>query len=57
MSAIFNHWVGKEKAAHRQRDRLRRKEIGMIAKCKRAEGSGGTEATQEPELGGMCLEL
>lgn len=37
--------VGKEKAAHRQRDHLKRKVIGMMAKCKGVEGSGGTEAT------------
>lgn len=36
--------AGKENAAPRQRDHLRRKEIGMMAKCKGAEGSGGMEA-------------
>lgn len=38
--------VGEERAAHRLRDNLRKKEIGVIAKCKGAEEFGGMEKTQ-----------
>ena len=46
--------AGKAKAAHRSRDNMRKKEIGMIAKRKRAEDLEEWKQLGDAELGGCA---